>query len=299
MKLTKKLEAEVLKIYHAFWDAYLIGDFKKFATYLDENTTVFGTAQGEVFTSKKEAVKFYKATADQMTGKAEFRKRRIRLKAVGGTVVTNEQCDLYVLIDEVWTFYGHARITAIFEQKNNLWKLVHQHGSFPDSRTEEGEQIATEKIKEENLQLRDAVKRRTVELEQKNKELEIETSLERVRAEAMGMKKPDDILAICKVMFTELKLLGFSELRNTLINFWDDDSSSLIDYDYSDDTGGNKAKLSYSSHPVFEQFQQTIKNSKDAFAELIVTNEQLESWKHRRRDSGEYEDPRLNNITAL
>ena len=115
----------------------------------------------------------------------------------------------------------------------------------------------------------------------------------------MGMKKPDDILAICKVMFTELQSLGFSELRNTLINFWDDESSSLIDYDYSNDTGGNKANLSYSSHPVFEHFQKTIKNSEDAFAELVVTRSELESWKQRRRDSGEYEDPRLNNIPAL
>ncbi|MBK8496742.1 MAG: hypothetical protein IPL50_18445 [Chitinophagaceae bacterium] len=97
----------------------------------------------------------------------------------------------------------------------------------------------------------------------------------------------------------ELHLLGFPELRNTLINFWDDKHSSLIDYDYSDQTGGHKAILSYSSHPVFKQFQQKIKNSQDAFAELVVTKDELESWKQRRRDSGEYEDPRLNNISAL
>ena len=153
MKLTKKLEAEILKIYHTYWDAYLQGDFKTFASFLDDGLTTFGTAAGEVFTSKREALKFYKTTADQMTGKADFRNRRIRLKVVGGTVVTNEQADLYVLIDGVWTFYGHARITAIFEQKGNEWKLVHQHGSFPDSRTADGDQIATYKIKEENIKL--------------------------------------------------------------------------------------------------------------------------------------------------
>src|SRR6476620_2858842 len=63
-------------------------------------------------------------------------------------------------------------------------------------------------------------KRKAVEAQ--NHELEIESSLERVRSVAMGMKKPDDILDICKVMFSELQLLGFTELRNTLINFWDD-----------------------------------------------------------------------------
>jgi signal transduction histidine kinase/ketosteroid isomerase-like protein len=299
MKLTKKLEAEILKLYHAYWDAYLRGDMKSMASFFDDNITVYGTAVGEIFTTKKQAVKFYAATADQMTGNAEFRKRRISLKAVGDTIMINEQTDLYVLIDGKWTFYGHARITAIFEQKSNAWKLVHQHGSFPDNRTEEGDQIATDKIKEENLQLRDAVKRRTIELEEKNQELEIESSLERVRTVAMGMNKPDDILGICKIMFIELHSLGFSDIRNTLINFWDDSNNSLIDYDYSDYAGGNKAKLAYSSHPVFEQFQKKIKKSKDAFAKLVVKKDELESWKQRRRESGEYEDPRLNNIPAL
>jgi hypothetical protein len=100
-------------------------------------------------------------------------------------------------------------------------------------------------------------------------------------------------------MFAELQSLGFSDLRNTLINFWDDAGNSLIDYDYSDFAGGNKAKLSYSSHPVFEQFQKKIKRSKDPFAKLVVKEDELESWKQRRRDSGEYEDARLNDIAAL
>src|SRR6478609_6132417 len=38
-------------------------------------------------------------------------------------------------------------------------------------------------------------KRKAVEAQ--NRELEIETSLERVRAVAMGMNKPDDLLDIC------------------------------------------------------------------------------------------------------
>ena len=73
----------------------------------------------------------------------------------------------YVLIEGKWTFYGYTRITSILKQTNSGWKLAHQHASFPDTRAEEGEQMAAEKIKEENIQLRDAVKRRTIELEEK------------------------------------------------------------------------------------------------------------------------------------
>ena len=71
MKLTKKLEAEILKVYKAYWDAYLNGDMKTFASMLDDDITVFGTAVSEVFNNKKETVRFYRATADQLVSKAQ------------------------------------------------------------------------------------------------------------------------------------------------------------------------------------------------------------------------------------
>ncbi|HEU4858914.1 MAG TPA: nuclear transport factor 2 family protein, partial [Chitinophagaceae bacterium] len=193
MKLTKKLEAEVLKVYKAYWDAYLNGDMKTFAAMLDDDITVFGTAVSEVFNNKKETLRFYKATADQLVGKAQFRNRKINVNEVDNHVLVNEQCDLYFLMDKKWTFYGHVRVSGILEQTNKGWKLVQQHASFPDMRADEGEQLAAEKIKEENIQLRDAVKRRTIELEERNRELEIETSLEKVRAQALGMHKADEL----------------------------------------------------------------------------------------------------------
>ena len=51
------------------------------------------------------------------------------------------------------------------------------------------------------------------ELEKKTRELEIEASLERVRAVAMSMNKFDDLLNICEVSFYEFKNLGFENWR--------------------------------------------------------------------------------------
>ncbi len=299
MKLSKQLEAEVLDVYEAYWGSLLNVDMETYSAVLDNDFKLIGTTEAEVFFKKMEAVRFLKATADQVAGNIELRNRKIKIAPVDSLILITEQSDAYVNIDNVWTFYAKTRTSSLLQKKNDIWKFIQMHISFPDSMAEEGESVALNQIKTENLQLREAVKRRTIELEEKNRELEIDTSLERVRIVAMGMKKPDDILDICKVMFTELRSLGFSNLRNTLINFWDDAGDSLIDYDYSDYAGGNKSKLSYSSHPVFEQFQKKIKKSKDAFAKLIVKKDQLESWKQRRRDSGEYEDPRLNNIPEL
>ena len=232
MRLTKKLEAEVLALYKDYWDAYLKGDLKTFASYLDENIVVYGTAVGEIFTNKKDAVKFYTETADQMTGKADFRNRTFKLKANRETIVIFEQSDLYVLMDGVWTFYDSARITGILEKKGNSWKLVHQHGSFPDSRTDEGDQISTDKIKAENLRLKKAIKRRTLELENKNRELEIETALEKVRTIAMGMRKPDDMLDVCKAISIQLQLLGVKEIRNVQTAIFYEQRGTYMNYEF-------------------------------------------------------------------
>src|SRR5687768_11941274 len=91
MKLTKKLEAEVLKAYKAYWEAYFKGDMKTFASMLDDDITVFGTAVSEVFHNKKEALRFYKATANQLVGKVQFRNRQISLQPVDNNILINEQ----------------------------------------------------------------------------------------------------------------------------------------------------------------------------------------------------------------
>ncbi|MBL7723948.1 MAG: nuclear transport factor 2 family protein [Chitinophagaceae bacterium] len=484
MKLSKKLEAEILRIYHTYWDAYLKGDIKTFTSYFDHAITVFGTANGEVFTNKKAAEKFYKATAHQMSGKAEMRKRKIAVKVIGNAVLIYEQFDLYVLAQKKWMFYGHVRLTSMMEQKNGSWKVVLQHASFPDTRTEEGDQIATEKIKTENLQLREAVKRRTVELVEKNRELEIETalekvrsiamsmkdrvdmlkicktislqlaklgirdirnvqtaifnvpkgtymnyeyyarhdktfitettytdhkvarafaakmlkgkgevsityikgrekvkewlnyqkgtnvfidtylntatsltyywyslgpvalgvstytpltkdeqglfsrflkvfelayrryldiekaeaqakeaqieaSLEKVRAQALGMHKPEELTNICEVLFKELKQLGFTELRNSMINIHDDDKKTFVNYDYSDEIGKSITPLYYNIHPVIKKQIKQIRSADDAFSETVFKGRDLASWKAFRKSRGEKEDKRIKNSTAL
>src|SRR6187399_1408141 len=299
MKLTKKLEAEILKAYTEIWDAYLRGDMRTFASILDENCYIIGSAAGEVFSNKKAAVKYYKSTAEQITGKAEFRNRKIKLMPVEKGFMVNEEADFYLLIDDQWTFYGPARISSLFHKKNNKWKVIHQHGSFPDSKTEEGEQVNTDKIKAENIQLRDAVKRRTEELENKNRELEIEAALEKVRAQALGMKKPEDLMDICQVIYAELQLLGFGELRNTMINIYNDEKSSFLDYDYSANSGKTVTVINYNFHPLIEKQVRITKKAKDAFFEFFFTGEELKNFRALRKNNGERDDPKLDKTNSL
>src|SRR4030095_13153220 len=137
------------------------------------------------------------------------------------------------------------------------------------------------------------------ELAAKNRELEIEASLEKVRTQALAMQMPDDLLNVCKVLFKELSLLGFSDIRNAVIHTFNDDENYFIDYDYSDLTGGIITNIPYSDHPVIKRFLKQIRKSDEAFAEVIVKGKELNEWKKFRKRGGQPDDPRLDKTSAL
>ena len=196
MKQSKEREAEARKVYELYWESYLSGDEKTFAATLDDAFEMIGTSESEIAHGKEEGLDFVKTQVEEIAGKAELRNRKIKAVPVDGLILFNELADIYLLVGDDWNFYSGIRLSTFMRETEAGWKVVQQHGSFPDTRVQEGETIAFKKISKENLELREAVKRRTVELENKNRELEIETSLERVRAVALGMKKPDDMLEV-------------------------------------------------------------------------------------------------------
>jgi len=210
MKLTKKLEAEVLRAYHTYWNSYFSGDMSTFASLLDDNCHIIGSTAHDTFSNKKEAVAFYKATAKEIVGVGEYRNRKITLLPEGENVMVQEVSDYYFLDKKKWHFYGVARVSTLFSKKKGKWKIIHQHGSLPDPRADKGRQLGTEKITKENLRLKEAVKRNTVELQHKNRELEIEAALERVRAASMAMHKSEELQNVVSVVFEQLQFLDFA-----------------------------------------------------------------------------------------
>ena len=299
MKLTKKLEADVNVVYDTYWKGLLAADIATYTHVLDESFRLIGTTESEVFFKSIEAIDFLKATADQVAGNIELRNRLIVMESLDSLVLITEQSDTYVKIDGEWTYYGKVRCSSILEKKAEEWKFIHMHLSFPDSKANDGETIGLEKISKENLELRDAIKRRTVELENKNRELEIETSLERVRAVAMGMKKPEDLPNVCEVLFKELQTLGFAEMRNAMVNIHNDEKRTFVNYDYSDEIGKSITPLFYDIHPVIKKQIKQIRSADDAFSETVFKGKDLESWKAFRKNRGEKEDKRIKNSTAL
>ncbi|MCA1801264.1 MAG: nuclear transport factor 2 family protein, partial [Rhodothermaceae bacterium] len=208
MHLTKKQVEEARNVYNLYWDSYIKGDVDSFASTLDNYFEMIGTSEIEVCHNKAEGIEFFKGQAEELIGSVEMRNREINAIPVEGMVLVNEMCDIYVLAETDWNFYSRIRISTFLRETSDGWKVVQQHGSLPDMRVQAGETLAIDKISRENIELRDAVKRRTAELESKNRELEVETALERVRASTMAMQDSDELAEVSSLLFQQLKELG-------------------------------------------------------------------------------------------
>ncbi len=290
---------EARQAYELWWSSYFSGDKLTFESLVDDAATLIGTAENERCFNRAEVMAFVRDTIEQVSGKVELRERDVRVRPIDDLVKIDEFADMYLLIDNQWTMYAKIRLSTLLRQNDGRWKIIHQHGSFPDHRAYEGETLAFEQVREENIRLREAVRRRTLELEAKNQELEVEACLERVRSQVLAMKEPDDLLRVSEVLFKELKSLGFDALRNGMIDIYDDQRQCFFNYDYSDALGPSITHIRYDIHPVVERHLKLIRGTHDAFEEMIFTGRELEDWKEFRRQNGEKDDPRLDLYPAL
>ena len=229
MKLSKQQETEIIRAYKVYFDSYINGDVKTVVSLLDDNYNQIGSAETEVFFNREDATKFLHDTIDQVAGKTEMRNRFIKVDPLEDLILVTDLFDIYALMDSEWSFYAKFRASTLMQKKEDGWKFIHQHSSMPDTRTEDGENIAIEKVNAENLQLREAVKRRTIELEQKTRDLEIEGSLERVRARSMAMHKSEELAELSLELVKQVQALGVATWF-CAFNIYDEDTKGSLEW---------------------------------------------------------------------
>ncbi|WP_233553613.1 nuclear transport factor 2 family protein [Algoriphagus lacus] len=292
-KLSKQLESELIQAYNSFWVSNLSGDMESFASSLADDFSIFGSANGEIFFSKQEAVAYFSATADQLRDKIQMRDRDISVQSLDdNSVVVREICDVYVLIGDNWTYYGRARISCIVKMIDSKWKVLHHHASFPDHRTEEGQQLAAEKIEKENLELREAVRRRTAELELKNRELEAarknaENALTELQATQKQLINAEKMASL-----GELTAGIAHEIQNPLnfVNNFSEVNSELIDEQLEEIEKGDLEEVKELAHLLKENSSKIALHGKRADA---IVKGMLE---HSKRGSGQKEPTDLNAL---
>ncbi|MBZ0327940.1 MAG: nuclear transport factor 2 family protein [Altibacter sp.] len=208
MKVAKKIEHEVFKVYDTWLHSYLHGDVEIYDSFLDDDYHFIGSAMNEEFLNRRDTTQFFADTGDQFAGKTELRNEIKKIEQFGDLVFITHIFDGWFLNENNWTYYARFRFSSTLRKNKEGWRFIYQHFSIPDAKTDDGGTIGYDKINEENQELREAIQRRTVELESKNRELEVEGALQRIRAEAVAMKESTDLLDIVVTMRNEFTRLG-------------------------------------------------------------------------------------------
>ncbi len=191
--------------------------------------------------------------------------------------MVHEFTDMFVKVDNKWTFYGKFRLSSIIQKMEGGWKVLHQHGSFPDSKAAEGEAFSVDALKSENIKLQKAVKVRTAELEEKNRELEIETALERVRVRSMAMHKTSELQEVIHTVHQELLKLNLGIHGGSFIAI-----NSEIDKELHCWGSGGTADTSeevhipYFNKPFYTNLVKRIKKAPGFFTEVYSQKEKKE-----------------------
>ncbi len=208
MKLSKKEENEILQVYDTWWHSYLNGDLNNYDAYLDDEFRFVGCTDEEEFLNRSEAISFFRATADQLPGKAKFENIDKTMEALGGMVLITDLADVYILDNEQWVYNARFRCTSLMHKTSKGWRFLYQQFSTPNLNAEKGEAMGHDKVSNENQELRNVIKRKTAELEIKNRELEVEGALQRVRSQVTAMKESTQLLDIVVHMRNEFTNLG-------------------------------------------------------------------------------------------
>jgi signal transduction histidine kinase len=148
-----------------------------------------------------------------------------------------------------------------------------------------------------------SLKAKNAELEKelglKTRELEIEAALERVRAVAMAMKKAEEMIGICEITYSELKALGFSNIRNAQITINKEEKGIYIVFEYSDYSRIVMREGNWSQNPIMQEFVNEIEKSKDALFQKQISGKEFEDWRSWRHSMSSADDPRIMVATSL
>ena len=157
------------------------------------------------------------------------------------------------------------RITTVMEYIDNKWKVVHWHGSIPQESTSEDTWHINEWIRKAE-ELQELVDEKTADLALRNRELEIEASLEKVRSVSVAMYNSDELQKVILVLFEQLKHLGII-CDVSFIQVFDESKDSNIwvanpQHDYA-----QLVTIPYHKNPILDRLFTARKKGESFFTD--------------------------------
>ncbi len=145
------------------------------------------------------------------------------------------------------------------------------------------------------MQLRDTIQRQAEELKQKNRELEIEAALERVRSRAIAMQKSDELTEVAALLFKQVSGLGI-KAWTTGFNVWSDDNDFYTDFITNADGGFIEPyTIDLRHYPVFTQISDAKKRGDGYFVRYEDGEQLKETYRHLSKFGEQQFKALLNN----
>jgi len=169
---------------------------------------LFGTTKDEKVFSFSDLDAMFKSQYEQMAGfEPSLDRKRLftRISNDGNNAFITEEVTLTISSPESVNAI-FIRCSCVMEYIDNQWKLTHWHASTPVET--ENDHWHLEEWKREKEKLQKLVDEQTADLHTKNRELEIEAALEKVRSRTSAMQKSEELADAAYVLFEQLRALG-------------------------------------------------------------------------------------------
>src|SRR5215471_15862613 len=203
-------------------------------------------------------------------------------------------------LSNIESLIQQSALTQVEKQKmlkeisdaDKQWNIV----EFKLDHTEKVKKTTTVLLEETIEELEE--KRKAVEAQ--NRELEIESSLERVRTAAMAMKQPQDMVDICHIISDQLELLKVEEIRNVQTAVFYESKGTYFNFEYY--RLHNKSlvtEVEYVNHPMSAEFAKQMLSGPGKFFIRSLEEKELRDWYEFQKTTNQFPDTHLEVASSL
>ncbi len=137
-------------------------------------------------------------------------------------------------------------------------------------------------------------------IEAQNRELKIEAALERVRAVAMSMKDPADMLEICRTISQQLEALHVQEIRNVQTAILYEDKGTYMNYEYYAKHDKTLiTETSFTNHKMHREFAAQMIKGTGEFFTTYISKIELPNWIAYQKTTNVFIDTYLETASSL
>ena len=130
--------------------------------------------------------------------------------------------------------------------------------------------------------------------------LKIEAGLERVRVVALKMKKPADMLEVCKTISLQLQKLGVKEIRNVQTAIFYESKGTYMNYEYyAKHKKTIITETAYTNHKVAKAFAAKMLSGKGEVYSTHIKGKKVKDWIAYQKSTNVFIDRFLEKTNSL